>query len=604
MLIIIIFVALILTVFYVMKKFYFAIILLNVLLVGCKPEPEKPTVVTQEVTDITINTAKVVCNVEADGGAEVTERGVCWDTIQNPTIDKNKTNDGNGLGTFTSELSNLASQTTYYVRAYAVNSAGVSYGEEKSFETLVDETEDDEEEIIEPELPTVVTQEASDITINTAKFSYEVVSDGGAEVTERGVCWDTIQNPTIDKNRTNDGNGLGTFTSELSNLASQTTYYVRAYAVNSAGVSYGEEKSFETLVDETEDDEEEIIEPELPTVVTQEASDITINTAKFSYEVVSDGGAEVTERGVCWDTIQNPTIDKNRTNDGNGLGTFTSELSNLAPQTTYYVRAYAVNSVGISYGEEMSFETLVDETEDEVVEPMTITVNGVSFSMISVKGGIFEMGAQNVDPSQPNYDEEAWDRESPVHLVSLSDYYIGETEVTQELWQAVMGYNPSHFEGGQKPVEQVTWNDCKNFIKRLNQLTGMNFRFPTEAEWEFAAKGGNESQGYKYSGSDDIKDVAWYSADGKKTRDVKTKLSNELGIYDMSGNVMEWCGDLYGDYSSNTQTDPTGPSYGTDYIVRGGCCLSAAAYCRVTVRSFFNAGGASYGIGFRLALEL
>ena len=170
MLIIIIFVALILTVFYVMKKFYFAIILLNVLLVGCKPEPEKPTVVTQEVTDITINTANVVCNVESDGGAEVTERGVCWDTIQNPTIDKNKTNDGNGLGTFTSELSNLASQTTYYVRAYAVNSAGVSYGEEKSFETLVDETEDDEE-IIEPELPTVVTQEASDITINTANLA-------------------------------------------------------------------------------------------------------------------------------------------------------------------------------------------------------------------------------------------------------------------------------------------------------------------------------------------------------------------------------------------------------------------------------------------------
>ena len=505
MLIIIIFVALILTVFYIMKRFYFAIILLNVLLVGCKPEPEKPTVVTQEVTDITINTAKVVCNVESDGGAEVTERGVCWDTIQNPTIDKNKTSDGNGVGLFTSELSNLASQTTYYVRAYAVNSAGISYGEEKSFETLVDETEDEEDDEDQDE----------------------------------------------------------------------------------------------------EDDEEEIIEPELPTIVTQEVTDITINTAKVVCNVESDGGAEVTERGVCWDTIQNPTIDKNRTNDGNGIGTFTSELSNLASQTTYYVRAYAVNSAGVSYGEEKSFETLVEEIEDEkVVEPMTITVNGVSFSMISVKGGIFEMGAQNVDPSQPNYDEDAWDRESPVHLVSLSDYYIGETEVTQELWQAVMGYNPSHFEGGQKPVEQVTWNDCKNFIKRLNQLTGLNFRFPTEAEWEFAAKGGNESQGYKYSGSDDVKEVAWHSADGKKTRDVKTKLSNELGIYDMSGNVMEWCGDLYGDYSSNTQTDPTGPSHGTDYIVRGGCCLSAAAYCRVAIRSFFNAGGASYGIGFRLALEL
>ncbi len=368
-------------------------------------------------------------------------------------------------------------------------------------------------------------------------------------------------------------------------------------------------------------------EPELPTVVTQEVSDITINTAKCSYELVSDGGAEVTSRGVCWDTIQNPTIEKNKTNDGSGIGTFTSELSSLASQTTYYVRAYAVNNVGVSYGEENSFTTLVNETDDnpddnpddnegeednenpddnegdDEVEPLTVTVNGVSFAMISVEGGLFEMGAQKVDPNQPNYDEDAWDREAPVHLVTLSDYYIGETEVTQELWQAVMGYNPSHFVGGQKPVEQVTWYDCKTFINRLNQLTGMNFRFPTEAEWEFAAKGGNESQGYKFSGSDDIKDVAWYSAEGKKTREVKTKLSNELGIYDMCGNVMEWCGDLFGDYNSNHQTNPTGPSHGTDYIVRGGCCLSDATYCRMTVRSFFNAGGESYGIGFRLALE-
>lgn len=346
-------------------------------------------------------------------------------------------------------------------------------------------------------------------------------------------------------------------------------------------------------------------ETEMPIVVTQEVTDITINTAKVVCSVEYDGGAEVTERGVCWDTIQNPTIDSNKTSDGNGVGTFTSELSNLASQTTYYVRAYAVNNVGVSYGEEKCFTTLIDETEEEqVLSDTTVTVNGVSFTMISVKGGIFEMGAQNVDPSQPNYDEEAWAREAPVHLVTLSDYYIGETEVTQELWQAVMGGNPSHFIGAQKPVEQVTWNDCQTFVKRLNQLTGMNFRLPTEAEWEFAAKGGNESQGYKFSGSDNIDEVAWYSADGKKTRDVKNKLPNELGIYDMCGNVMEWCYDLFADYTSNHQTNPTGAISGTDHIIRGGCCLSNAAYCRMTIRSFFNAGGLSYGIGFRLALVL
>ena len=348
-------------------------------------------------------------------------------------------------------------------------------------------------------------------------------------------------------------------------------------------------------------------EAETPIVVTQEVTDITTNTANVVCDVESDGGAEVTSRGVCWDTIQNPTIDGDKTNDGNGVGTFISELSNLASQTTYYVRAYAVNNIGVSYGEEKCFTTLIEETDDEEVEvsrDTTITVKGISFTMVSVEGGIFEMGAQNVDPSQPNYDEEAWDRESPVHLVTLSDYYIGETEVTQELWQAVMGNNPSHFLGAQKPVEQVTWNDCQTFVKRLNQLTGMSFRLPTEAEWEFAAKGGNESQGYKYSGSDNIDDVAWYSADGKQTRLVKNKLPNELGIYDMCGNVMEWCYDLFGDYTSEPQTDPTGNKNGTDHIIRGGCCLSDAVYCRMTVRNFFNAAGLSYGIGFRLALEL
>ena len=350
-------------------------------------------------------------------------------------------------------------------------------------------------------------------------------------------------------------------------------------------------------------------EAEIPTVVTQEVTDVAINTAKVNYEVVNDGGAEVTSRGVCWDTIQNPTIDNDKTNDGTGIGTFTSELSNLISQKTYYVRAYAVNSVGVAYGEEKSFVTLIEENEDDDEEEETvsrdtiITVNGVSFTMKFVENGLFEMGAQNADPNKPNYDEEAWDREGPVHLVTLSDYYIGETEVTQELWRAVMGYNQSHFDGEQKPVEQVSWYECKNFINKLNQLTGKNFRFPTEAEWEFAAKGGNESQGYRFSGSDDINDVAWYSADGKPTREVKNKLPNELGIYDMCGNVMEWCGDLFSDYTSAPQINPTGAVSGTDYIVRGGCCLSNATYCRMTVRSFFNPGGASYGIGFRLAME-
>lgn len=349
-------------------------------------------------------------------------------------------------------------------------------------------------------------------------------------------------------------------------------------------------------------------EAEIPTIVTQEVTDVAINTAKVNYEVVNDGGAEVTSRGVCWDTIQNPTIDNDKTNDGTGIGTFTSELSNLISQKTYYVRAYAVNSAGVAYGEEKSFSTLTEnedenENEEEITfENKSITVNGVTFTMIAVDGGTFSMGAQSEDPNLPNYDSEAWDREAPVHSVTLSDYYIGETEVTQELWQAVMGYNPSTFVGDQKPVEQVPINDCQTFINQLNTLTGKNFRLLTEAEWEFAAKGGNKSQGYKYSGGDNIDDIAWYSSNsGRKTKDVKTKSPNELGVYDMCGNVMEWCMDLFGNYSSEPQIDPTGAASGSDYIVRGGCCLSDPTYCRTTVRSCFLVGGQSYGIGFRLA---
>ena len=200
---------------------------------------------------------------------------------------------------------------------------------------------------------------------------------------------------------------------------------------------------------------------------------------------------------------------------------------------------------------------------------------------------------------------DAYDSEKPVHSVTLSDYYIGETEVTQELWTAVMGNNPSYYSGYPKrPVEDVTWNDCQEFVKKLNQLTGKNFRLPTEAEWEYAARGGKKSKGYKYSGSNTIDDVAWYTNNsGSKTHDVKTKQANELGIYDMSGNVYEWCQDWYGSYSSSSQTNPTGPSSGSYRVRRGGSWYDTAGYCRVSYRydSFPDFSGSF--LGLRLSLS-
>ena len=226
----------------------------------------------------------------------------------------------------------------------------------------------------------------------------------------------------------------------------------------------------------------------------------------------------------------------------------------------------------------------------------TLTVNGIKYNMVWVDGGTFRMGATSEQGSEIS-------DEKPVHSVTLSGYYIGKTEVTQALWQAVMGSNPSYFEGDDLPVEQVSWDDCQEFIRKLNSLTGQNFRLPTEAEWEFACRGGNNSRGYKYSGSNYIDNVAWYNGNsGDKTHPVATKSPNELGIYDMSGNVWEWCADWYGDYSSGRQTNPKGPYSGSGRVSRGGCWGGGARGCRSSFRNGDFPAGRIGDLGLRLAL--
>ena len=235
--------------------------------------------------------------------------------------------------------------------------------------------------------------------------------------------------------------------------------------------------------------------------------------------------------------------------------------------------------------------------EDSTESSETFTVNGVTFTMVAVESGTFTMGAT------PEQGDDALDAEKPAHQVTLSNFSIGQTEVTQALWVAVMGTNPSRFSGRpNNPVEGVTWNDCQAFITQLNALTGKSFRLPTEAEWEYAARGGNKSQGYKYAGSNDINEVAWYTDNSTSTQPVATKKANELGLYDMSGNVWEWCQDYYGDYTSEAQTNPTGPEGGSDRVRRGVGWNGSAVSARVSHRSSRAPTYKYNSLGLRLAL--
>jgi len=293
------------------------------------------TLTTTSVSSITETSAVCGGNITNNGGATVTSRGICWGTTPNPTPADNSSVNGSGAGSFTSNLSGLTGGTTYYVRAYAINSEGTSYGNELSFTTT------------EPvRLATLTTTTVSYITETSAVSGGNITDNGGATVTSRGICWGISPNPTPADNSSINGSGAGSFVSNLSGLTGGTTYYVRAYAINSAGTSYGNEVSFTT-----------ISPVQLTTLTTTPISYITETSAVSGGNITNDGGAIVTSRGICWGTSPNPTPADNSSVNGSGTGSFTSNLSGLRGGTTYYVRAYAINSAGTSYGNEVSFTT-------------------------------------------------------------------------------------------------------------------------------------------------------------------------------------------------------------------------------------------------------
>lgn len=329
------------------------------------PPVSIPTVDTPASGNVTYTTALLGGNVSATGGANVTERGIYWSTANGftpPGQGTKVSETGNwGTGTFDVNVTGLPVGTLIYFQAFAINSSGAAYSAEASFTT------------IPISAATVTTTTVTAITTNTATSGGNVASDGGADVTARGVCWSTSAHPTTLDNKTVDGNGLGSFTSVITGLTPGTTYYARAYAINSVGTNYGSILAFTTAA------------LTAPTLTTTAVTAITTITAASGGNVASAGGLEITARGVCWRTSSNPTISDNKTTDGAGIGSFTSSITGLTPGTTYFARAYATNSIGTSYGNAYSFQTLPNQAPaanpgpGQTVRPgISVTLDGSS----------------------------------------------------------------------------------------------------------------------------------------------------------------------------------------------------------------------------------
>ena len=324
-----------------------------------------PTVSTTDVTDITGFTAKSGGNVTSNGGFNVTARGVCWNTLGSPDLNDDHTTNGNGNGTFVSNLTNLDIGTTYFVRAYATNSHGTSYGEERSFSTPAGDV------TIEFPMPTNITAQSATCTAN-------VTDNGGLPIANRGFCWATTQYPTIDGQHVDLGMGAGNFSLTITSLQPATTYYVRAYVINAAGTTYSTQRSFTTTSG-------------LPSLTTATVSNVTASTAQCGGTISDNGGFPVTARGICWNTMGNPDLNGDHTINGTGNGAFTANMTGLTPGVTYHVRAYATNSTGTSYGNEQTFTTT-----DGLPQVTTESVSNITATTAQCGGTIPSDGGFNI----------------------------------------------------------------------------------------------------------------------------------------------------------------------------------------------------------------
>lgn len=323
---------------------------------------EVPNVSTKNPGIVTESTAEVGGFVTSDGGGTVTEKGVCYAFHPNPTILDMTVGVGYGTGNFQHTLTGLYPDTTYYLRAYALNEIGIGYGNEITFMTKQSSG-----------LPSVSTDAISTITPSSAICGGDITKSGSTAVTARGVCWSKLQNPTLSDSHTSDGTGTGSFVSSIAGLDSNTVYYVRAYATNSLGTAYGAQVSFITNGSGGT----------IPMVTTSGVTGITEISAISGGNVISQGSSAVTQRGVCWSLSKFPSISDDITTDGSGLGSFTSQITGLSSNTRYYVRAYAINESGTGYGDTVSFNTT--NTGPQVCPP-TVSYGGKTYNTIDING--------------------------------------------------------------------------------------------------------------------------------------------------------------------------------------------------------------------------